>query len=130
MPETRKCMPPITPERQLKETLYTRHRNTVEPMLVKNDRKATLQALHPDAVDKAVKSHEMNVVQDGRQFRKRVNQKGTFNTRSTNIRILLTPGLLQEQNQEGCKPQRLCRLWHDGHMMSIISSFSRLTGLQ
>ena len=35
-------------------TLYTRHRNTVEPMMVKHDRKATLQALHTDAVDKAV----------------------------------------------------------------------------
>ena len=43
-----------TPERQMKETLYTRHRNTVEPMMVKHDRKATLQALHTDAVDKAV----------------------------------------------------------------------------
>ena len=43
-----------TPERQMKETLYTRHRNTVEPMMVKNDRKVTLQALHTDAVDKAV----------------------------------------------------------------------------
>ena len=40
--------------------------NTVEPMMVKNDRKATLQALHTDAVDKAVKSHERNVVLDGR----------------------------------------------------------------
>ena len=55
-----------TPESQMKETLYTRHRNTVEPMMVKNDRKATLQALHTDAVDKAVKSHERNVVLDGR----------------------------------------------------------------
>ena len=40
-----------------------------------NDRKATLQALHTDAVDKAVKSHERNVVLDGRpttkQFRNR-----------------------------------------------------------
>ena len=49
----------------MKETLYTRHRNTVEPMMVKNDRKATLQALHTDAVDKAVKCHERNVVLDG-----------------------------------------------------------------
>ena len=54
-----------TPEKQMKETLYTRHRNTVEPKIVKNDRKATLQALHTDAVDKAVKSHERNVVLDG-----------------------------------------------------------------
>ena len=35
-------------------------------MKVKNDRKATLQALHTDAVDKAVKCHETNVVLDGR----------------------------------------------------------------
>ena len=41
-------------------------RNTVEPIMVKNDRKATFQALHTDAVDKAVKSHERNVVLDGR----------------------------------------------------------------
>ena len=55
-----------TPEKQMKETLYTRYRNTVEPMMVKNDRKPTLQALHTDAVDKAVKSHERNVVLNGR----------------------------------------------------------------
>ena len=55
-----------TPERQMKETLYTRHRNTVEPRMVKNNRKATLQALHTDAVDKAVESHAWNVVPDGR----------------------------------------------------------------
>ena len=55
-----------TPERQMKETLYTRHRDTVEPMMVKQYRKATLQALHTDSVDKAVKCHERNVVFDGR----------------------------------------------------------------
>ena len=52
------CHPITTwtiPERQMKETLYTRHRKTLEPMMDKNDRKATLQALHTDAVDKAVK---------------------------------------------------------------------------
>ena len=47
-----------TPERQMKETLYTRHRNTVEPMMVNNDRKATLQALHAAVVVKAVQCHE------------------------------------------------------------------------
>ena len=41
------CHPITTraiPERQMKETLYTRHRNTVEPMMVENNMKATLQA--------------------------------------------------------------------------------------
>ena len=63
------CHPITTraiPERQMKETLYTRHRNTVEPMMVENDRKATLQAIHTAAVVKAVQCHERNVVQDGR----------------------------------------------------------------
>ena len=63
------CHPITTraaPERRMNETLYTKHRNTVEPMMVKNDRKATLQALHTDAVDKAVRSQERNVVLDGR----------------------------------------------------------------
>ena len=58
------CHPITTraiPERQMKETLYTRHRNTVEPMMVKNDRKATLQALHTAAVVKAVQYHEKSV---------------------------------------------------------------------
>ena len=51
-----------THERQMEETLYIRHRNNVELNMVKHDRKA---ALHNDAVDKAVKRHERNVVQDG-----------------------------------------------------------------
>ena len=63
------CHPITTraiPERQMKETLYTTDRNTVEPMMVENDRKATLQALHTAAVIKAVQCHERNVVLDGR----------------------------------------------------------------
>ena len=55
-----------TPERQIKGTLYTTHRDTVEPMMVKYDKKGTLQAFHHDAVDKAVNSHEWNVVLEGR----------------------------------------------------------------
>ena len=39
-----------TPEIQMKETLYTRHRTTVEPMMVKHNRRATLKALHTAAV--------------------------------------------------------------------------------
>ena len=47
----------------MKETLYTRHQDTVEPMMVKNARNA---ALHTDAGDKVVNCHERNVVLDGR----------------------------------------------------------------
>ena len=59
--------------------------------MVKNDKKTTLQALHTDAVDKAVKSHECNVVLDGWLppiSSSETGQKGTFNFRSTKIRIL------------------------------------------
>ena len=54
-----------TPKRRMKETLFTRHRNTVEPMMLANDRKATLQAIHSDAVNKAVKDQKKNIVLDG-----------------------------------------------------------------
>ena len=70
----------LTPERQMKETLYTRHRNTIEPMMVKNDMKATLQALHTASVVKAVQCHERYVVLDGRhppisKFEKELTRK-------------------------------------------------------
>ena len=55
-----------TPDRQMNEKLYTSHRNTVEPMMVKNDRKATLQAIHTTTIIKAVQCHERNVVLNGR----------------------------------------------------------------
>ena len=54
-----------TPKRRMKETLFTRHRNTVEPMMLANNRKATLQAIHSDAVNKAVKDQKKNIVLDG-----------------------------------------------------------------
>ena len=52
-----------TPKRRMKETLFTRHRNTVEPMMLANNRKATLQAFH--SVNKAVKDQKNNIVLDG-----------------------------------------------------------------
>ena len=55
-----------THKRQMKETINTRHRNTVDPIMVENDRKDTLQALHTDAVNNAVKSQDKNVVLDDR----------------------------------------------------------------
>ena len=57
--------------------------------MVKNDRKATLQALHTDAVDKAVKGHDTNVVLDGRPPHISSSERDlTRKERSTNIRIL------------------------------------------
>ena len=53
-----------TPKRRMKETLFTRHRNTVEPMMLADNRKATLQAIHTDAVNKAVKDQKKNIVSD------------------------------------------------------------------
>ena len=76
-----------TPERQMKEMLYTRQRNTVEPMMLKNDRTATLQALHTAAVVKAVQCHERNVVLDGRSI-SNSEKELTRKERSTKIRIL------------------------------------------
>ena len=47
-----------TPKRRMKETLFTRHRNTVEPMMLADNRKATLQAIHIDSVNKSVKDQK------------------------------------------------------------------------
>ena len=53
-----------TPKRRMKETLFTRHRNTVEPIMLSDNRKATLQANHTDAVNKAIKDQKKNIVLD------------------------------------------------------------------
>ena len=55
-----------TPERQMKETLYTRHRKTVEPMMVNMIEKLHSKHSHTAAVVKAIQCHERNVVLDGR----------------------------------------------------------------
>ena len=47
-------------------TLFTRHRSTVEPVMIAKDRKATLQAIHTKAVNQAVSSQGRNVVLDDR----------------------------------------------------------------
>ena len=51
-------------KRRMKETLFTRHRGTVEPMMIAKDRKPTLQAIHTMAVNQAVTSLRRNVVLD------------------------------------------------------------------
>ena len=50
----------------MKETLFTRHRSTVEPMMIAKDRKATLQTIHTKAVNQAVSSQGRNVVLNDR----------------------------------------------------------------
>ena len=68
MSGTRKCLPVHhykgIPKRRMKETLFTRHRNTVEPMRLADNRKATLQAIHTEAVNKAVNDQKKNIVFD------------------------------------------------------------------
>ena len=51
-----------TPKRRMKETLFTRGRSAVEPMMISKDRNATLQAIHT----KVVNSQGRNVVLDDR----------------------------------------------------------------
>ena len=53
-----------TPKRRMKGTLFTRHRNTVEPMRLADNRKATLHVIHTDTVNKAVKNQKNNIVLD------------------------------------------------------------------
>ena len=79
------------------DTLFTKHRNTIEPMMLADDRKATLQALHTDAVNKAVNDQKNNIVLDdlpNQQLRKRPSQEGTRHPRTVKIRILQTPRLI------------------------------------
>ena len=53
-------------KRRMKETLFTKHHSTVQPMMIAKDRKATLQAIHTMAVNQAVTSLRRNVVLDDR----------------------------------------------------------------
>ena len=48
----------------MKETLFTKHRNTVEPMMLAANRKSTPQAIHTGAVNKGVKDQKKNIVLD------------------------------------------------------------------
>ena len=54
------------PKRMMKETLFTRHRSAVEPLMIAKDRKTTLQVIHTMAVNQAVTSLGRNVVFDDR----------------------------------------------------------------
>ena len=64
-----------TSKRRVKETLFTSHRSTVEPMMIAKDRKATLQAIHTKAVNQAVTSQRRNVVLDDRPPLMNISEK-------------------------------------------------------
>ena len=53
-----------TSKRRMKETLFNRHRNTAEPMMLADNRKATLRDIHTDAVNKAVKDQKKILLDD------------------------------------------------------------------
>ena len=53
-------------KKMIKETLFTRHRSAVEPLMIAKDRKTILQAIHIMAVNQAVTSLGRNVVLDDR----------------------------------------------------------------
>ena len=96
----------VTPKRQMKDTLFFRHHYTVEPMMITKDRKASPQAFHTDRVNKSWKECSARWSSSVNQLlRERLNQEGTLAPLSQ-LRSGYC-GLLQEQNQEGCKPQHL-----------------------
>ena len=68
----------------MKETLFTRHRSAVEPLMIAKDRKTTLQAIHTMAVNQAVTSLQRNVVLDDRPSAINISEKElTWKERTT-----------------------------------------------
>ena len=53
-----------TPKRRMKETRFTRHRNTVELMILADNRETTLQAIHTDTVNKVLNDQKNYIVLD------------------------------------------------------------------
>ena len=51
-------------KRRMKETLFTRHCNTVEPMMLADNGKATLHTIHTNAVNKTASDQKKNTVLD------------------------------------------------------------------
>ena len=74
-----------TPKRRMKETLFTRHRSTVKPLMIAKDRKATLQAIHSKAVNQAVTSQRRNVVLDDRPPLINISEKELTRKERTNL---------------------------------------------
>ena len=54
------------PKRRMKATQLIRHRSTIEPIMVANNRKATLRAIQTSAVNQVINRQEVDVVLDDR----------------------------------------------------------------
>ena len=82
-----------TPERQMKETLFSRHHNTLDRIMFVEDRKTALKALYTDVLNKAVNSHERNAVLDHRRPPPINNSEKdpTTKERTTLAQLLWTP---------------------------------------
>ena len=89
-----------TLRRHPKETLFTKPRNAVQPMMLVDYRKATLQETHTDAINTVVNSQEGYTVLDDRppSNNKSENDIRQMDPRPIKFGIFW---LLQEHNQEG-----------------------------
>ena len=90
-----------SPKRMMKETLCTRHRSVVEPLMIAKDRKTTLQAIYTMAVNQSVNNLRRNVVLDDRPPVINISEKELTRKERTTLAQLRSGHcrLLQEQNQ-------------------------------
>ena len=73
------------PKRMMKETLFTRHRSAVEPLMIANDRNTTRQAIHTMAVNQAVTNLGRNVVLDDRPPAINISEKELTRKKRTTL---------------------------------------------
>ena len=82
-----------TSKRRMKETLFTRHRSTVEPMMLADNRKQHSRQFTLTQSTRLSKIRKRYSVRCSSTLRKRPNQEGTHHPRTFKIRILHTPSV-------------------------------------
>ena len=101
------------PPRQMKHTLHTRHYPTVQPMLAAT-KKETLQAVHTEAVTRAINSQQPNRVLHNRpppiSLEEDTLRRPENNSVSATFWTLPTPELIPESSEANCRP-KMPRLW-------------------
>ena len=116
------------PKRRMKETIFTRHRSTVEPVIIAEDRKATLQAIHTKAVNQAVNSQGRNVVLDDRPPLITISEKELTRGKHTSLaqlRIRIIVDFLASTRTEAVRMLASTSAARH-HMMLSISSITQL----